>query len=614
MRAQCFLITFFIFAIPLGLAQSDGVPSEDAQPSSPKKDIYVYLDYSMTIVNKDPDRPSIKLAAMLREALSLDSGLVIGEDRIHISTFGKSLSADTESLASDNAWSQAIGSFESSEEGDKETRLADVIESIHSIAASPDAKKDKIKVFIVASDFVHDPENDLSNKEGQARLEIANAITRLASDNGELFKGKDARCFLFLLKVEPSAKTQNYKRLITSMAEDSIRDLRTKLDAIVSVDGIGGRELAAKIRSRLLRWVQLAVIGYESNGTTFPNIVIKVTNPNWGQVVLEDFGVSLNPEGQVHYPGFFKEEPQTIVFTEEITLKTKDLEPDYKKDRLYLIPKPVEIPLGEPERLEIMNVPEDRMTVESMKPIHVFGFDKSLLEIHPDVWVTGVEADETFLDFYLYRKGKAEPTEFHLNGGESFRLVPFAGRVSFTEPLLYMDDFEDSKPEEYRIRVEHKLGGTTMTKDVPLLDPTSKWQRIIFRSKVSIPIVFLICLCLLAFVPTVANISPWVKPVRGFKDKLIIVGFILASACLLLSAFMPISFAWAFSLFPAYAFGCIVFKLMVMRFPRRLDEFSEDEKEEPVEKFITRKIGNAFFFASLLSGLVLYFLIKMVLT
>jgi len=579
---------------------------------TPVKDVYVYLDYSRTIVNKDDDRASRKLAAMLRETLSADSGLVVPDDVIHIATFGQTLSAETESLARENAWNQAISDFERPQNGDLKTQLAGVFDSIRSIAEGMEPNGDDIKVFIIASDFVHDPDNNLSVAEGQARTEIENAISRLEADHRALFIGDNARCFLFLLKVAPRAQTNEYRTLITSMAEDCLRDLRTKLDANISIDGIDGSDLARKIRGKLLRWVSLRVVSFESNQTSYPDIVLEIMNPNFHPVELEDIGVSLNADGQPFYPDFFERGgPVSVLQRARITLETKDLPPDYKSETLFLTPKMAEVPAKRFTPVEVSGIPENQIRLGPFKTFNVFSFGEPLLAIHPKVTISGLEDDDARLVFSLYKVGQRDATLRRLTPVEQETITPFMGGYRANAPLFHREEIDTESPKQYRVLVALSQGSVSMTGEAPLLAQRPQWYTFLYRTLLSVIIVYLICLLLVGLVPTVISSEEWGAGVSWFQDQLFRGALILAPAGILLTGMIPDLYALLLPIFPAYTAFALVLKLGMMFLPKKLDAFRESDKETPVEVMLTGRFSNVLLLALVLGGLS-YFLIKTV--
>lgn len=147
--AQQGALSLLLFCIGLGSALS---ATTDRAP----RDYYIYLDYSASIVG--PDRPNKQLGGMLKSMLKHKdaSGTPMylpGRDKVYIYRFG----SDFEPLAND--WEIALDSFTAQNTGDKVTNFRPVLDNLkREIADGSGQNADdfRAKVFIIASDFIHD--------------------------------------------------------------------------------------------------------------------------------------------------------------------------------------------------------------------------------------------------------------------------------------------------------------------------------------------------------------------------------------------------------------------------------------------------------------------------
>ena len=232
-------LLFLITGIPISAQDPIDKPAPTVSQVDlfgvPTKQIFIYLDNSRTIVKDVDDRPSVALGDMLEKALDSTAGLTTPEDIISIFNFGNDIKNDisvTGKLAKDGTWKDAITNFKRKAAGDKKTDLTSVFDEIAQAAGT---KSDKIKIFIIASDFVHDPDNFLIKDpyKRQIKAETIAKIDDMKKKVGELFNASNPQCYLFLLQELPTVDygDADNKKGFEEVADQTVRWLQNRLNA-----------------------------------------------------------------------------------------------------------------------------------------------------------------------------------------------------------------------------------------------------------------------------------------------------------------------------------------------------------------------------------------------
>jgi hypothetical protein len=148
-------------------------PAVQAQQQTlPSVDIHVYLDVSGTIFTGQSDGPNFKIVEMLRSLFDapIEGGRTFTSpnDSIHLNTFGQEVKpfgsaidggskAARDKLLDDFAKSRKPGKDVPPQQApDQQTRFDSLLDSIRRTIEIRSSGAERLKVIIIASDFVHD--------------------------------------------------------------------------------------------------------------------------------------------------------------------------------------------------------------------------------------------------------------------------------------------------------------------------------------------------------------------------------------------------------------------------------------------------------------------------
>ena len=594
-------------SMSIGWAQDVAAPN-NSEPAAetlniPQKDFYIYLDNSATIVNQKDDRASTKLAEMLRQALSDEGGLLQDGDTISIFNFGASMTTAVANVSKSGSWEPAIAQFQEPREGDIFTRLTDVFASIRDIANPANTPSlARIKVFIVASDFVHDPQNKIVTTKGSIETEVSQAINSLAGDSGSSFTSAKPTSFLFLLKVvPPRSSNPTYQQVFQTLSDHCIDLLEKNLDASTRSGLSGGREFAQYISSSLTQWLTIELSKFISTDTDYPNIELTIKNDNWFPVTLTQLGVSINPQA----PPIDSRFPTKIIPPGSYThvLDTYDLPQDLKSTTIYLTPTQTPTPSTPVNPVKIDDIPASQLTILKATPLLFFGRQKVLV-IKAEVSVRAEETTrKTRLDFSLIPIDPALPVTHKLLDQPLTVDLNNGSAVIF--PTLYFDqpNFDYYNPKAYKL-VVHKLDRGLVEEASRDLDLDHGIRYNFLWFFLGISFVGLVCVF---FMPIDASAKTRVK---GFREKLFITGIIIIALSALASFItvekIHLRYTWFYAIAPAYLVAAWLFKFTVNRFEDRLKAYMRTEAEAPVEAFISKSISGAMALSFICFLVVLY--------
>lgn len=170
-------------ALTLGALSTAG--SVHAQ-TVPPIDLFVYLDNSKTIFTGGPDAPNRKLVEMLHATFSHKIGgdaetggreFVSAGDRVYFYTFGKGVTPVAQAVDGGNQLgvASALDRLSKPVKADSVTDFAPLFKAIaaNQVISAFDGR---LKVVLIASDFIHDPTNTAKNKKKTGICDLLEAF------------------------------------------------------------------------------------------------------------------------------------------------------------------------------------------------------------------------------------------------------------------------------------------------------------------------------------------------------------------------------------------------------------------------------------------------------
>ncbi|PWC40185.1 hypothetical protein [Azospirillum sp. TSO22-1] len=143
-----------------------------AQHALPAIDLFVFLDNSKTVFTGGPDGPNQRLAEMLKTAFTLPIDgprtFVSRDDRVSLYTFGREVLPLADRIEGGNtaALNDAVARFTEAITPDKVTDFRPLLRFIAGLPALQDRADNRLKIVLIASDFIHDPSNQAENSNG----------------------------------------------------------------------------------------------------------------------------------------------------------------------------------------------------------------------------------------------------------------------------------------------------------------------------------------------------------------------------------------------------------------------------------------------------------------
>jgi len=371
------------------------------------KNVYIYLDASQTIVEKEAnDSPHLRITDYLTPLFDPGRHFTGKRDRVHITFFHTRLNKvdmpgipgeDFEAITQRLQEYAKLNTLDTGKTKDSfRTNITRVVEDIGRVLEE-ELKENEFNVFIIASDFIHDPKNNICREEDVA--EIRGRIESVSEKYAADFSN-NARNHLILIPIPPPEKyIQAYPECMESQKEKVLGAMKTKFNAIeFQVDGglNGAQQLLEKIRRRMAKWIVFEESRFVSSTPGKQNLELLVTNPSPFPVRLEGVDIKLKNE------------------------------PDYTSlqgnDRPWLLPEPVVLPASGTNRIEMTPNPDVNQRLEFQGALYIFPNQNT----YPDIRSRGfmVELPSGILKILSSRAtlvpGKLKSvqiqTEIHLSG------------------------------------------------------------------------------------------------------------------------------------------------------------------------------------------------------
>lgn len=264
------------------------------------KDIIIYLDESISIVTGDPESPHQKIGRMVQELVS-EENFIGQQDRIYFYKFSENLDETgivnplyKRNLAAINNY---LDEYKKQRKGHTKTDLLKVLDHMKGLALED---PNKYKIFVIASDFMHDPDNYPCNaiKEkglGNFRTMTTNSIDSIKTEVGSRFTSdKEIKRFLFMFYVKPGYKKwmDECKNIISENERIVLRKFKDDLNAreinytqVSNDTKVLLREIQETITKRVIIFREDLYVDHDqSKANTF---TISVRNPNSWSISID---------------------------------------------------------------------------------------------------------------------------------------------------------------------------------------------------------------------------------------------------------------------------------------------------------------------------------------
>ncbi len=192
-----------------------------AEPGMPPIDFLVYLDNSSTVFTGAPDAPNKRLVGMLETVFQqpIENGqrtFVRHGDRVYPFTFGSSVIPLTPGVDGGDtvALRNTLARFGDTVKADKTTEFDKLMRAIAGNEVLKNRTDGRLKIVLIASDFIHDASDTAHNKEHTGVCDVLNAFKKsqqipvagdIATVRSTLIDGRALPPVFGLLAIRPTA-------------------------------------------------------------------------------------------------------------------------------------------------------------------------------------------------------------------------------------------------------------------------------------------------------------------------------------------------------------------------------------------------------------------------
>ena len=406
--SQILIITGLIFTYTVSFSRAQPTAESNPPNLSIIKNIYVYLDASETIVEKQANSSHLKIKDYLVPLFDPQNDFIGEKDKVHITFFhselvrgslsggipGNNFSAITDRL-------ETYASLNSLEiEGSKQswrTNIINVLNDIQLLLEDNKLKSNEFNLFIIASDFIHDPKNNICRM--QDVNDITEKIEKLSKRFPEAFT-KDSQNVLILIPIPaPERYVQKHPKCMAAQKTRVLGGLKTEFNALeFQINGglNDAHQLLQSIRKKLAKWIRFKSNKFVANKEGKQDIELLVSNPSVLAVRLEDIDIKLVDTN--YHPGLEKnnkpwilESPVNIPASGTVLvnlLSNPDFNSSLKVNKtLYFYPKQNWFPDTEPSGYTI-ELPEGDLKILESRATLIPGKLKAV-EIHTEIHLKG---------------------------------------------------------------------------------------------------------------------------------------------------------------------------------------------------------------------------------
>jgi hypothetical protein len=580
----------------------------------PNKEIIIYLDNSASIVRNSSDAPSQQLSSMLVELLSPETDILNDNDTLSVLAFGPRFVTEfsrSNMIAKDNQWQSLLEDFGSPRAGDDETDFAIVFQDMQQRIANTD-DPDALRIFIIASDFVHDPDNtvktkglnnldDVRKKVDQHWRSLQPSLNNLRSAGSDSFTGNDTTNFLLLLKTAPYVKSTSsdfYKAAARNLGQLLTNALADGLDASIinyTPGQLSAHAFATTIRRKLTRWVSFEVEGIveKPNGTIDVRLLLQ--NPNTFPVQLTEVGVALDERAD---PEPIQIAPIMVNPGKRNPLTLENLDRQFHQTSLYFYPKQNPEPQGLRKASRASGLNFADLAIEDLKVTDLISHHRSLL-IEAEIRLA--RREQVTADLLLIRNG----TDPVANGSDRYLLesnytLTDSDGLGRARVYLHFKDpnFDFPEWQQFSLALAVKSQGAPFLKKEPLATNSNNALKTYpFFVSTLLSTFLLIILFLISY-----TITPGSQR-KGLLDPLFWSAIATTVSIFVLYWFsattIPGLILASLAFVPGFIVALIFCRYRASRFDQKLEHLSEAEidfvPEDKVHGFIIRLFIYAIF-------------------
>jgi hypothetical protein len=263
------------------------------------KEIILYLDSSGTVAGGQEDRPSRRIAMRLREFLDPEVGFLNPNDTIVISFFAGDVWSPKEFTASDvHSWWKLLEDYASGEiytiNAERKVYTTDLSVVFSSIGADLSRDRRGITLYIIASDFIDDPTDNICSHVDQA------SAVRSGNELGRTIMARSSsKSYLALLWVRPNpddvyTSNRNLAECMADVIDRAavIRTLTQEAGAF-EISYLDIRDVVGALSQSILRGmsqhVDIRLESFIDERTLLPGLLVEVQNRSDVLVVINDF-------------------------------------------------------------------------------------------------------------------------------------------------------------------------------------------------------------------------------------------------------------------------------------------------------------------------------------
>ncbi len=610
-KSWYFFLGIFIFLLVLkGITFAKDVESKANIPLNLNenivKNLYVYLDASGTIVGNQENSQHKKIREYIKMIFDPESKFIGSRDKVQIiffhnelnkGRFADGIDAKNFGLISQrlSEYEEAAGTTRQEKDNSLKTNFSNVLTNMKQVLSGKKLRKNEFNIFIIASDFVHDPENKL------CRPLDADTVSETIQELGNQFANEfsaNANNFLVLIPVPVASDYIRKKPVCFNYHKDKVLGgLKGALSGMEFQIARGlndSRLLLEEIKQRMVKWIIIEEDRFKPTKDGGHDIELIVLNPSPFPVRLDGIRIKLEENPYIgHLQG--NSRPWVLSDAVEIPASGKKMvtllsNPEWtsqfmKPEVLYFYPDQNIFPKRPPTVYKV-EPPKGELKIYEPSVVLIPGRDKAV-QINATIEISGRKNfnDEATVTITLRDKTKDKIYE---SEDKILKVVNGVGskRISFitAKPEVLNRDYD-------KLVVESESGELFATSELAYNRYGYKWLKNYFWSSF-LPIALLMLQFMLRSFEYLFS-----KSKRKFLELVelftILIGFITAGHWISLFAEVITYHKHLALFFPAAAIGlCLTTLYIFIDYKSSIKRFLKDENPITYERFTWLHTGT----------------------